>query len=139
MIFYAYECGDWRLPLDEATAEWVDLVIQHNNYRLASLTFVFCTDAYLRPLNRDYLGHDYETDILTFDYAEQAQEINSDIFISIDRVAANAQDWATNFIDELHRVMIHGVLHLMGLDDHDEQARRRMRQSEDLALALRMF
>ncbi|MEL6847356.1 MAG: rRNA maturation RNase YbeY, partial [Bacteroidota bacterium] len=109
-------------------------------FQLAGINYIFCSDPYLLALNRTHLDHDYFTDILTFPYHEPgAIALAADIYISIDRVGENADSFHTGFDNELHRVMIHGLLHLMGYDDHDEAERQAMRQAEEKALAQRAF
>lgn len=129
----------WELPLPGETAEWVEMVAQKHRQKVQQLTYVFADDDYILYLNKKYLRHDYFTDILTFDYSVPGEGLHVDIFISVDRVRENACRFQCSFIDELHRVMIHGLLHTLGFDDHTEEQRAEMRRQEDLALALRMF
>ena len=134
--FSAYDIN-FTLPHSHHIDNWIKEVIQSHGYTLTQLSYIFCSDAYLLELNRQYLSHDYYTDILTFPYHEDPKEgIWSDIFISIDRVKENAQAYEKSFEQELHRVMIHGVLHLLGYDDHGE-AKSLMVEKEDWALGLR--
>ena len=99
--------------------------------------FIFCPDRFLRKMNKEYLEHDYNTDVITFDNSETKKKIAGEIYISIDRINANAKTYSTTFRDELHRVMIHGVLHLIGYDDSTAALKARMRGKEDLYLAKR--
>ncbi len=110
--------------------------MQDANAKALSLNFIFCTDAYLLELNRKYLNHDYYTDIITFPYRQYPQPLEADIYISIDRVNENALQRGISFQDELLRVIIHGVLHLLGFDDHTPVEKARMREMEDQCIEL---
>ena len=103
------------------------------------LTYIFCSDEYLHKLNVEYLDHDTLTDVITFDNADDSDILEGDIFISVERVAENAKELGHSFRDELHRVMIHGVLHLLGYHDKDLLAQTAMRKKEDYCLSLRTF
>src|SRR5690348_4761099 len=96
---------DVRFRFDGASAlrPWIEKVFRKNNLKIQSLNYIFCSDKYLRKLNKEYLAHDYYTDIITFDNSEVKGKIEADIFISIDRVSANAKEFKTSFNDELHR------------------------------------
>ncbi|MCL4150405.1 UNVERIFIED_CONTAM: hypothetical protein GTU68_062635, partial [Idotea baltica] len=102
------------------------------------ISYIFCSDTFLLSLNKQYLDHDYYTDILTFPLESQgiSNGIAADIFISIERVKENADTYDTSFEQELRRVMIHGVLHLLGFDDHGDEGQRQMRNRENEALSL---
>ena len=112
------------------------MVAGSERFRIGALSFIFCSDAYILDVNMKYLQHDYFTDIITFDYRE-GQVLSGDLFISIDTVRANAEEYGVEFEDELNRVMVHGLLHLMGYDDHTEDQKKQMRQKEDYYLAMR--
>ena len=101
-----------------------------------SLSYIFCTDEFLLKLNQEYLNHDTFTDILTFNLEGTSLPIVSEIYISVDRVKENAANLAVPFIKELYRVMIHGVLHLCGYQDHSPEEKLLMRQKEDYYLTL---
>lgn len=117
--------------------DWVLTVIVSHNQQVESLNFIFCSDDYLLDINRTYLDHDYYTDIITFDNRESvSDEIESDIFISIDRIKDNAQSLGLTFDRELHRVIIHGVLHLLGWDDKTNEQKHAMREKEEACLSL---
>lgn len=103
---------------------------------IGSINFIFCTDAYLHEMNVKYLNHDTYTDVITFDYTENPPEISGDIFISSERVRENAKQFGTTFVMELHRVMIHGLLHLAGFDDKTAREQQQMRSKEDYYLSL---
>lgn len=116
-------------------AEWIRQVIAQQQCTLSFLNYIFCTDDYLHSINVAYLDHDTLTDIITFPYADPPR-IEGDIFISIDRIRENAATLRLPFLQELHRVMIHGVLHLCGQGDKTEQEKGQMRAKEDEALDL---
>jgi len=109
-------------------------VIRLNNHQTGHLSFVFCTDDYLLDVNKKFLNHDYYTDIITFDYNE-SNIVSGDFIISIDRVKENALIHKCTFHIELYRVIIHGVLHLLGFSDKSEIQQKKMRESEDLYLS----
>jgi rRNA maturation RNase YbeY len=109
---------------------WVIDIIRQHGYRLTELNFIFCNDDYLYRINQQYLNHHYYTDVITFDNADRGGTIEGDIFISISQVAENAQQYNTAYLQELHRVMIHGVLHLLGYRDHTEPLQQTMRKKE---------
>ncbi|XWN35421.1 MAG: rRNA maturation RNase YbeY [Roseivirga sp.] len=118
------------LPEPAATISWLQAVIQQEGYQLAHLNFIFCSDRYLHEKNVQYLQHDTLTDVLTFDYADAAKTIEGDIYISLERVQANAQVEQHPWVQELRTVMVHGVLHLLGYDDRTPADRALMRQKE---------
>ena len=118
-----------------ALESWIRNIIDQEKCRLGFLNFIFCSDDFLLNLNEEYLGHDTLTDIITFPY-QSPPFIEGDVFISVERVRENAQDFGVPFDAELHRVMIHGVLHLCGYKDKTEEEQAVMRQKEDAALAL---
>ena len=109
---------------------WINFAIEKEKFKCGDLSFIFCFDEYLLKINKEYLNHDYYTDIITFHYVE-GNIISGDIFISIDRVRDNAQQYGVSFENELSRVIIHGVLHLIGFDDKDESSQSIMRMKED--------
>ena len=113
---------------------WIQEVIRLNNHQTGHLSFVFCTDDYLLDVNKKFLNHDYYTDIITFDYNE-SNIVSGDFIISIDRVKENALIHKSTFHIELYRVIIHGVLHLLGFSDKSEIQQKEMRESEDLYLS----
>jgi probable rRNA maturation factor len=129
ICFFSEEVS-FTLPDPATTATWVQSVIQQEGYALAQLNFIFCSDLYLNAKNVQYLQHDTLTDVLTFDYTDTPGIIEGDIYISIDRVIANAQAWQQSFMKELQTVMVHGVLHLLGYEDQTPTAKALMRQKE---------
>lgn len=117
---------------------WFCNVCELENKQLGDLTIVFCSDEFLLGVNKQYLNHDYYTDIITFDYSEGGV-VSGDLFISVDRVSENAADFGVVFQDELHRVCVHGVLHLCGYKDKTPEDENQMRKKEDQMLDLRKF
>ncbi len=118
---------------------WLRNTIIAEKHRLRLLNFIFCSDSYLLNINQQYLKHDTYTDIITFDNSEVKQEIAGDIFISLERIRENAKELDVNEKDELHRVMIHGTLHLLGYPDKGKSAKALMTEKEDLYLSKRAF
>ena len=116
---------------------WIKRVVQNEQQEIEDLNFIFCSDEYLLAVNQEYLNHDYFTDIITFDNREEVNApISSDIFISIDRVRDNSKNHSTTFDQELHRVMIHGVHHLLGQGDKTDSEKVQMRKREEASLSL---
>ena len=118
---------------------WVKNTIVEEGFKLKELNFIFCSDNYLLSMNQDYLKHDTLTDIITFDNSEQKRVIVGDIFISLERIRENAQSFKVTTESELHRVMIHGTLHLLGYADKGQEAKALMTSNEDLYLSKRTF
>lgn len=137
--FFSHEI-EFQLPAEDSVARWILRILSDKRRSAGPISYIFCSDSYLLELNQAHLEHDYYTDILTFPYSDPADLIiRSDIYISIERVRENAENLQIEFLDELHRVMVHGILHLLGIDDHGEQAQKNMRREEDFALSLRDF
>jgi probable rRNA maturation factor len=130
---------DFSLKNPEQVSNWIADVIEQHDQELSSLTYIFCSDDHLHQINLEYLDHDTLTDIITFDNADEEGIIEGDIFISVDRVRDNAATIGTSFDDELHRVIIHGVLHLLGFKDKTPEQETAMRKLEDSSLSLRKF
>ncbi|ELR70666.1 Metal-dependent hydrolase YbeY [Fulvivirga imtechensis AK7] len=128
---------EFDLANKRAIASWVKQVIKAEKCRLKELNYIFCSDEYLYKMNVEHLDHNTFTDIITFDNSEAAEQIEGDIFISIDRVKDNASNLNLPFEEELHRVMIHGVLHLIGYGDKTENEKTQMRKKEEACLSLR--
>lgn len=119
-----------KLPLKK----WLKEAILSHHYILNELNIILCSDNYLHEMNLKYLNHDTLTDVITFDNAETPQHIEGDIFISIERIKENAQSLKLRVEDELHRVMVHGTLHLLGFKDKTTQDKENMRKMEDFWL-----
>ena len=128
---------DFKLSQPRKTRTWIKEVVQKERKSLATLNYIFCSDAYLLTINEQYLNHKTLTDIITFDNSEEDSVVEGDIFISIDRVRENSWRLKTDFEEELHRVLIHGVLHLSGYADKTTSQKSDMRKKEDAYLSLR--
>lgn len=127
----------FNLPHKTKLRKWIENVVQSNGNRtLRGIQYVFCSDAFLLTLNKDYLHHDTFTDIITFDNSDHVNEIEADIFISIERIHENAVKWQVPVDQELNRVMIHGVLHLLGFNDKTKEDKVLMREKENECLNL---
>ncbi len=128
-VIYNVEDIDFQLVNQDLLSVWIEKTIDTEGATLGAVSYIFCSDDYLHQMNVEYLNHDTLTDVITFPYNDNP--IEGDIFISIDRVKDNAQDLNIPFNDELHRVMIHGVLHLCGYSDETDEQEAEMRQKED--------
>ena len=136
MISYCSEdCSYTYRGYRRVTSEWLVSVARSYGKRVGYLSVVFCSDNYLLQVNRDFLKHDFYTDVITFDYSE-GDIISGDIMISVDTVLANSVTYGSAFPDELHRVIVHGLLHLIGFDDGTEEEKKKMKEAEDKALAV---
>ncbi len=118
------------------TTAWIRRVADTYGKRTGDIAYIFCSDDKIIEVNRQYLQHDYYTDIITFDYTE-GDVISGDIFISLDTVRSNSEQFGTEYGDELHRTIIHGILHLCGIDDKGPGQREVMEEAENRALAMR--
>ena len=134
MINYYYET-DFVLENEGDIENWVYRVVFSEQKSLGEVSFIFCDDEYLLDINKRFLNHDYYTDIISFDNT-MGTEINGDIFISIERVKDNASEFSVTFVEELHRVIIHGVLHFCGYKDKSDSEEKEMRAKENEKLAL---
>ena len=117
------------------TASWIKQVAESHEKIIGDINYLFCTDERILAVNNQYLEHDYYTDIITFDYSEN-ETLSGDIFISIDTVLFNANDLAIDYLRELYRIIIHGILHLCGQDDKTEGSRAEMTAKENAALEI---
>jgi probable rRNA maturation factor len=122
-----------------AVRKWIEDTIVTEGYTLQELTYVFCSDEYLLKINQQYLNHDTYTDIITFDNSDIDKIIIGDIFISVERIKENAKKFGVTHATELHRVMIHGALHLLGYKDKSAADKKKMTLKEDHYLAKRIF
>ncbi len=113
--------------------EGIKYLVNNELKTLGNLSVIFCSDAYLLDINKQYLNHDYYTDIITFDYVEESV-ISGDLFISIDRISENAGEFSTSIIKELYRVVFHGVLHLVGYNDKTDTEQTLMTEKENYYL-----
>ena len=119
----------------KAISQWVKSVAGNYERSIGEINYIFCSDEKILEVNNQYLQHDYYTDIITFDYTT-GHIISGDIYISLDTVTTNAEQFTTSYHDELLRVIIHGILHLCGLKDETEEEEKEMRRAEDEALVL---
>lgn len=132
MVLYNYETN-FKLTNESILSDWILNIISSYNFSLGEINYIFCDDNYLLELNKKFLNHDTLTDIISFDDTI-GNLVNGDIFISIERVKENANLFNVSFEEELHRVMIHGVLHYLGLKDKSNKEKELMRNAENKAL-----
>ena len=141
MIRYFTEDTTFTLKGKRLVSKWLREVAENRGFEIGELNYIFCSDPYLLAINRQFLGHDYETDIITFDNSEDylletgRKGVSADIYISVDTVRINGKAYGEGFDREIHRVIVHGLLHLIGYDDCDDWHRNRMRAAENRALA----
>ena len=133
-----YNCENVKMPLIRRrdTSAWIRRVAATYGKKIGEVGYLFCDDEKILEVNREYLGHDYYTDIITFDYCE-GDVLNGDLVISLDTVRSNAELFHKEYMEELHRVIIHGILHLCGQNDKGPGEREQMEAAEDKALAIR--
>lgn len=131
----SYYAEEVELPAirEKEVSEWIKAVVADHGKTTGNISYIFCSDEKILEVNRQYLQHDYYTDIITFDYTKR-NRIAGDIFISLDTVRSNADEFATNLNEELHRIIIHGVLHLCGINDKGPGEREKMTEEENKAL-----
>ncbi|MBR5018063.1 MAG: rRNA maturation RNase YbeY [Bacteroidales bacterium] len=142
MIRYFKEDTSFSLKDKRLINKWLQEVARQRGYKIGELNYIFCSDPYLLAINKQFLDHDYETDIITFDNSDDYEletghkGVSADIYISVDTVRVNAKAYGEGFDREMHRVIVHGLLHLIGYDDVTEWKQRRMRAAENRALKL---
>ena len=142
MVRYFTEDTSFTLRGKRLVSKWLALVAEGRGFSLGEMNYIFCSDAYLLAINRQFLEHDYETDIITFDNSEDffletgRRGVSADIYISVDTVRINGRAYGEGFDREMRRVIVHGLLHLIGYDDRDTWHRQRMRAAENRALDL---
>lgn len=139
MIHFFTEDIEFALKDSNKLATWVSGIVDAENKTAKTINYIFCSDSYLLEKNLAYLNHNTYTDIVTFDNSESLEEVEADIFISIDRVKENATTLKVSFENELHRVMIHGILHLLGQNDKSDAEKKEMRKKEEACLSLRQL
>jgi len=132
--FFFEDIDDLSLP-EQKIINWLESIIEKHEFIQGDLSFIFASDQYILEINKQYLNHDYFTDVITFDYTDN-NIISGDIFISVDRVKENSETFGVNFLSELLRVIVHGVLHLTGFNDKTEEEKREMTKQEDECLKL---
>lgn len=133
-----YQTDGTRMPniKKRPTTAWIRSVAETYGKKVGDVNYIFCNDERILEVNREYLQHDYYTDIITFDYTE-GNTISGDLFISLDTVKTNSEQFATEYDEELHRTIIHGILHLCGINDKGPGEREIMEAAENKALAMR--
>ena len=133
----AYYAEEVKLPAikKKAVGNWIRKVASLYGKRTGDISYIFCSDEKILEVNKQYLQHDYYTDIISFDYTE-GTKISGDLFISLDTVKSNSENFGTDYTEELHRIIIHGILHLCGINDKGPGEREIMTQKENEALAL---
>ncbi|NGX83022.1 rRNA maturation RNase YbeY [Aequorivita sp. KMM 9714] len=134
MIEFNFET-DFKLDNGTLLNEWISKVITSEGFEVGEVHYIFCDDEFLHKLNVEFLNHDTLTDVISFDY-RMGNQINGEIFISVERVQDNAKDFNNSFEEELHRVMIHGILHFCGYKDKTDEEEALMRNKENEALSL---
>ncbi len=137
MVRYYNDSCTYRLPDKRLTAQWLRSVAEQEGYTLGDVSYIFCSSERLLEMNRQYLGHDYYTDVITFDYSDRkgTHTVSGDIFIDVATVADNARIYGSTRLAEMRRVVVHGVLHLCGQKDKTPRAERQMHRKEDKYLA----
>ena len=137
MIDFSYQTT-FILAAELDVSKWIGDTLVAEGFVEGDISYVFCDDEFLLSINKEFLSHDTFTDIISFDYSLD-KEVHGEIYISVERVRENAERFKSTFIDELHRVIIHGVLHYCGYKDKTEDASTEMRRKEDEALSRRNF
>jgi len=135
MIRFFNKDINFQLKHKMVLKKWIKNVVEHYSCKVGDINIILCNDPYILEINNQFLSHNYYTDIITFDYSEE-NTINGELYISIDTVRENAIEYSQEFPDELNRVIIHGILHLCGLDDHCDEDIKEMRDAENSALEL---
>ena len=136
MISYQTDGVEMPAIKKSQTTEWIKAVAATYGKRVGEIAYIFCSDEKILEVNRQYLQHDYYTDIITFDYCER-NLLRGDLFIRLDTVRTNAEQFGSDYETELHRVIIHGILHLCGINDKGPGEREIMEAAENKALAMR--
>lgn len=136
MVSYQTDGVEMPAIKKSKTTEWIKAVAATYEKRVSEIAYIFCSDEKILEVNRHYLQHDYYTDIITFDYCE-GNRLSGDLFISLDTVRTNAEQFGSDYETELHRVIIHGILHLCGINDKGPGEREIMEEAENKALAMR--
>lgn len=135
MIGFYNEDVSFNLKGKTLLRQWIKRVVEGYGFKAGNLSYVFCSDDKILEVNRQFLQHDYYTDIITFDY-DEGGKVCGDMYISVDTVRTNAEQYAPSFEREMRRVIIHGVLHLCGLKDKEPDDEKKMRAAEEEALAM---
>ena len=135
-IHFFQEEVSFTLPCPKLFGHWLARVVQRANRTIDHINYIFCSDAYLLKINQTHLQHDTFTDVITFDYGASSAPLLADIYISIPRIRENATKFKATFWQELARVMVHGILHVLGYRDRTAADKKKMREKEDDALSL---
>ena len=137
MVRYYNDSTSYRLRQKRAVASWLRQVAEAEGYTLGDVSYIFCSSAVHRKMNIDFIGHDYFTDVITFDYSDRKGEkiVSGDIFIDVETVADNARIYGATKLHEMRRVVVHGLLHLCGQKDKTPRAEKQMHKKEDKYLA----
>ena len=136
--FFFEDTPEITLPIQKLS-DWLQFVSDSESHSIQELNYVFCSDEYLYQMNLKYLGHDYYTDVITFDNSEKEGIIEGDVFISVDRVSDNANDQGQTFLEEVRRICVHGLLHLLGYADKSSEEKALMTEKENAYLSLPQF
>ncbi len=142
MIKFSSKDTDFKLTRQKVLKDWIKKILNIHSLKVGDINYLLTNDEEVLKVNKEFLGHDYYTDIITFDTSDYDPEqesddvVSADIVISVDTVRANAIEYGASFEEELHRVIIHGILHLIGYDDHNDEDRAEMRDQENIALEL---
>ena len=136
-IFFQSQGTKYRLRDIRKCQKWLEHLTEQEGSALVEICITFTSDEGLLEINKQYLSHNFYTAIITFPYQEEGEALHSDIFISVDRAKENAKTFGTKHANEIHRLLAHGLLHLIGYDDHSEDEKRIMRSKEDKYLSLR--
>lgn len=134
-VFFVCDDVSFLWEKEASVTFWLNQIVAKENAQLLSLTYVFCSDQKLIEINKQYLNHDYFTDVITFDLSE-SEGIEGDVYISTDRVAEHAKEYSVSFEEELCRVVAHGLLHLLGFNDKTDEQKKTMRHKESVCLSL---
>lgn len=137
-VRYCNDSCSYRLPDKRLTTAWLRRAAKEEGYDIGEVTYIFCSAERLLEMNRSFLGHDYFTDVITFEYGDRKRThiVEGDIFIDVETVADNARIYGAKAIDEMHRVIVHGLLHLCGQKDKTPRANAAMHRKEDKYLKL---
>ena len=135
LLFFCEECDTPPFFNEERVKQWLQAVADDYSFQLGTISFIFCNDDYILDVNRNYLSHDYYTDVITFDYCE-GDLLSGDVFISLDTVYSNSLQFQSGYENEFHRVICHSVLHLIGYKDKTDADSKMMRLNENICLEL---
>jgi len=146
MVTYNIIDSDFKLTGRRRLSSWIKQVINLNKFEVGEINFIFSNDEYILEINKKYLNHNFYTDVITFDTSDYDEPleiekpnknlISGDIFISVDTVLANSKTYGSTFEEEMNRVIIHGILHLIGFDDLNDEEKKEMREQENISLEI---